>query len=106
MNQKQKLNYTSELGRPITLNVDFTNTTNEIICNIAGHNHKDRDNYRDGLLSITTTSDAYYNDDTDVTTRTKGTVTESAIDVFTINLEERKIKTVRIGGGVNREFTF
>ena len=106
INQKQNIDYRSELGRDITIKADFTNTTNEVICSIAGHSHKDRSLTRDGLLSITTTCDAYYNDDTDVTTRTKGTVTESAVDVFTIDLENRRIKTVRIGGGANREFTF
>ena len=100
------MSYTSELGRPLTFNVDFTDTTNEIICVISGHNHADKSNVKDGLLSITTTSDAYYNDDPDVTTRTKGTVTESAIDVFSIDLDKRTIKAARIGAGNSREWNF
>ena len=106
LNNKNNLSYTSELGRPLTFNVDFTGTTNEIICVISGHNHADKSNVKDGLLSITTTSDAYYNDDPDVTTRTKGTVTESAIDVFSIDLDKRTIKAARIGAGNSREWSF
>ena len=88
-----------------SIHADFSNATGDLICILSGHSHKDASHVSNGLLSITTTCDALYNDDPNVV-RTAGTVTESAFDIFSIDTENKTIKTVRIGGGSNREWSY
>lgn len=83
---------------------DFTNSTNEIICHIVGHNHVDESHVLDNVLTISTTSDANYTDGGHY--RGSGTVYEQAIDVFTINYENRTISAYRVGGGNNRSWNY
>ncbi len=88
----------------INVSVDFTNTSNEVICHITGHNHKDESNIDDGFLSITTTCDAYYNEDGHGAKA--GTLTEQAFDVFCIDYDKRTVKACRVGRGNNREWQY
>lgn len=83
---------------------DFTNTTNEIVCHIVGHNHRDESHVLDNVLTISMTSDANYTDGGHY--RGSGTVYEQAIDVFTINYENRTISAYRVGGGNNRSWNY
>lgn len=87
-----------------SVHVDFTKTTSIVACSIAGHNHIDLSNTTDGLLSITTTSDAALGDGG--ITRTAGTISEQAFDVFTVDTDSKKIKAIRIGGGEDRSWTY
>lgn len=87
-----------------SVHVDFTKTTSIVACSIAGHNHIDLSNMTDGLLSITTTSDAALADGG--IARTAGTISEQAFDVFTVDTENKKIKAIRIGGGEDRSWTY
>lgn len=84
-------------------------------CNIAGlyvgHCHRDYNTTTDkGYLLVGTTLDccnsgqASY--DINYPTRTKGTTNEQAFDVVFFIPSEKKIKTIRIGAGANREFTY
>ncbi len=81
---------------------EYVGTTNKVACCIAGHSHKDQSGVLDGVLHIMTTSDAAYNDGG--WTRTMGTTTEQAIDVFHIDVESGKIYSTRVGAGENREW--
>lgn len=97
-------NKTTYVNEPLGINVDFTNTTSEVICNIAGHEHRDLYHTKDGVLTILTTCDAWLSDDG--VNREPGTITEHAFDVFSIDYTNRTIKTTRIGAGSDREFTY
>lgn len=88
-----------------SLQKDFTDTTNYVLCHLNGHTHFDKHSINDGVLSISTTGDATYNDDQAVT-RTSGATSEHAFDFFSIDLAAKTIKTVRIGGGKNRSWTY
>ena len=87
-----------------SIHVDFTKTTSIVACSIAGHNHIDLSNTADGLLSITTTSNAGLADGG--ITRIAGTISEQAFDVFTVDTDSKKIKAIRIGGGEDRSWTY
>ena len=87
-----------------TFNVDFTNSTNTLICHISGHSHKDESHISNGVLSISTTCDAYYQDDGHGAAT--GTVTEQAFDVFCIDYDAKTINAIRIGRGTNRSWTY
>ena len=104
INNKSIAKYDNE-NIDVHIDEDFTNTTNDIICFISGHNHRDDSDIKDGVLYITTTCDATYNNDP-LVIRTSGTVSEQAFDVFTIDIENRIIKTVRFGGGSNRTWKY
>lgn len=84
-------------------------------CSIAGlyvgHCHRDYDTTTDkGYLLVGTTLDcsSYGQSSYDINypTRTKGTTTEHAFDVVFFIPSENTIKTIRIGAGANREFTY
>lgn len=85
-------------------NWDFTDTTNEIVFHLVGHNHTDESHVLDNVLTISTTSDANYNDGGHY--RVRGTVYEQAIDVFTIDFDNRTINAYRVGGGNSRSWNY
>lgn len=58
------------------------------------------------LVILTTTDCCALKHSTDPTVRTAGTITEQAFDVVQIDADARKIYCTRIGGGVNRVFSF
>ena len=85
--------------------VDFSSASGKIIAYICGHNHKDETHVQNnGLLTISTTCDAHYNDDG--IQRTVGTADECAFDVFFVDKKVKKIKSIRIGAGSDREFSY
>lgn len=88
----------------VKVNADFTETTNELICVISGHRHIDGYSVENNVLNIVTTCDCI--DSKDGYGRKAGTINEQAIDVYCINYDTRKIKTVRVGAGENRNFTY
>lgn len=87
-----------------TVQADFTETTNELICVISGHRHFDGYSVENNVLNIVTTCDCI--DRKDGYSRKAGTVLEQAFDIFCINYDTKNIKTVRIGAGENREITY
>lgn len=95
---KNKTTYTGDIT------ADFSSTTNELICHINGHAHEDASHVSNGVLSICTTCDAYYQDDGYEASR--GTVTEQAFDVYCIDYDANSIHTVRFGRGNDRSWTW
>lgn len=87
-----------------TVNADFRNNTNELICVISGHRHIDGNSVENNVLNIVTTCDCI--DKKDGYGRKAGTISEQAFDVFCINYDTNTINTVRIGAGSNREIGF
>ena len=84
--------------------VDFSSAKGRIILNLSGHWHHDADAYTDGILSVNTFCDAFYNDDPNYTTkRVKGTINEHAFDVVSIDYDAETIKCVRIGAGATEQ---
>lgn len=81
---------------------DFSATTSKVLFTISGHGHRDGSNVLNGVLNIETTSDAYYHDD--VWTRTQGTTSEQAFDVFVVDFDAGKLKAIRVGAGDDREW--
>lgn len=83
---------------------DFTKTNAEFAAYICGHNHQDRAVVEDGTLFISTGCSAYCPDDG--IDRTIESENEVLFDVFFIDKAEKKIKTVRVGAGADREFRY
>lgn len=101
INNKQKLDF--HVGS-INEDADFTDTTNQVVTILAGHNHVDQSSAKDGVLSITTTSDARYGDGG--WNRPKEAYSSQAFDVVSINFDSETINTTRIGGGQDRIFSY
>ena len=101
---KNKTTLTGKFSPNDDINADFTNYNGNIIAYFCGHAHKDLTSNTNGILSICTTSDAAYSDDG--YGRKLRTSNECAFDVVVINKDTNRIKTIRIGGGSNREFTY
>lgn len=100
-------------GRKIMAGLDeiYDTAAATIIGVIAGHIHRDYDITSDkGYPIITTTCDASGTHastyDINYPTRTAGTTTEQAFDVFHIDKDNRKIYVTRIGAGIDREFNY
>lgn len=83
---------------------DFKHSTGDLVCIISGHSHKDESNFKDNVLSISTTSDAMYNKDGYC--RELGTINESAFDIYSIDVINKSIKTTRVGFGDNRAWLY
>ena len=83
----------------------FANTTNDLVCVISGHNHKDQWGTESAFLNIVTMCDARYNYD-GYPQATNGTITEQAFDVFFVDFDNKTIKTVRFGRGSNRAWNY
>lgn len=95
---RNKTTYTGDIT------ADFSSTTNELICHINGHAHEDASHVSNGVLSICTTCDAYYQDDGYGATR--GTITEQAFDVYCIDYDANSIYAVRFGRGNDRNWAW
>lgn len=87
-----------------SIQYDFTGAHGSPLCIIAGHMHKDKTLTESGIRIILTTTDAYDMNDDTLVTRTQGTVTEQAFDVFQVDINAGKIYATRIGGGSDRVF--
>lgn len=102
---------------------DFTNIKSiDVACMICGHNHVDEsiiyDTSKDTteigntvtsnsqILVICTTCDVYANTVHPQYEMIKGTTTEQAFDVFSIDKTNKKIYTTRFGVGEDREFKY
>lgn len=101
INNKKKLSFHNE---SINEDADFTGTTSEVVTILAGHNHVDQSSSKDGVLSITTTSDARYSDGG--WARKPQSYTSPAFDVVSIDYDKGTINTTRIGGGQDRVFSY
>lgn len=85
---------------------DFTGDTNTFVVHISGHAHSDANVTNDGVLNVATTCDSRYNGVSEDYRRVVGTTTEQAFDIFSIDYTNRTVKTVRIGFGNDRNFTY
>lgn len=100
------------IGTQITTALDsiYDTCNATIIGVVCGHVHKSTSTISTkGYPIIATTTDAYLEASSESYTRKLGTTTEQAFDIYYINLEDRTIKTIRIGSGdtsENRSFTF
>lgn len=92
---------------------DFSNANANLVACIAGHSHVDSQEMNDGILFVTTSCDAFPDDDgstknvaIDVITdkREKGTIKEQLIDYYNIDIKNSIVSTLRIGGGKDRYF--
>ena len=101
INNKQKLAFHSQ---NINEDTDFTDTTNQVVTILAGHNHVDQSSAKDGVLSITTTSDAHYTDGG--WNRQKDLYSSQAFDVVSVDYDTEQIITTRIGAGEDRSFNY
>lgn len=106
---KNKVTITNVVDDTTSFDVDFTQSKGKIILNLSGHQHVDNETYNNGILSINTFCDAYYNDDPNYTKkRTIGTINEQAFDVISIDYDNEIIHCVRIGAGASetRKYNF
>ncbi len=91
----------------VEIDVDFTGRGGDLAIWVGGHTHFDETRITtSGIISTATLNDSIHNDSHSEFLHTKGTVTEHAFDVFTIDKNNHKIYTTRIGCGENREFEY
>ncbi len=92
---------------------DFSSAGGTLLCNLTGHEHAERQTFRNGLWHITQPSDAAYSADyrygsapwcENLPERKKGTPWEQNFDVVHIDLRNRALHFTRVGGGGNRTF--
>lgn len=79
---------------------DFRESKGKLICVLNGHSHKDESHVKNNVLSISTMCDTPYNDDKEA--RIRDSISESAFDVFNIDLGKKTINATRIGAGKDR----
>lgn len=72
---------------------------------LAGHAHNDEHAMISGVNVITIDADCFLQT-TGSAARTKGTISEHAFDIFTVDKANRTIYATRIGAGTDRTYTF
>ena len=83
------------------------NMSATLACLICGHVHYDYSNTDNGYLIITTTCDGKQEGGSwSGWNEGAGTILEHAFDVFSIDTKNKTIKTIRIGRGENREWSY
>jgi len=90
---------------PATITADYTSKGGEVICWVSGHVHRDKLFTISGINVITTLHDSLAVMSGEAT-KTAGTATEQAFDIFTINKTTRTVNTTRVGAGADRSFTY
>lgn len=100
----------STYGDSSDYQVDYSESTSTVCCIVGGHLHQDRYSYTDGgvpIIAVTTDNwGAEYELSTTGRANASGTVDEQAFDVFTVDIDNKKVYATRIGYGSDREFTF
>ena len=91
-------------NRRVSTYGDFTSAQAELVAYVCGHAHCDQSAMDDGLLFVGTTCDsrsqiARSTEGIPDWTRTKGTVSEQAIDIFTVDTQNKKLYATRVGVG-------
>ncbi len=90
----------------VNVDVDFTGRGGNFAMWVAGHTHCDEAEYPSGILSTTTIDDALHNVASLPRKHVRGTTSEQAFDVFTVDKNNHKVYATRIGCGENREFEY
>ena len=86
---------------------DFTATTNHVAIHICGHNHRDQNHVEQGVLSVSSMSDALYNDDPAYTQkRTRNTINEQCVNIVSVDTTARTVKICRVGAGDDQEYSY
>lgn len=98
--------YDEIAGYDAQVDVDFTGKGGDFAVWVGGHMHQDIGEYTDGILRVSTLNDSLHNSSKSSFRHVPSTITEQAIDVFTINKKEHKLYATRIGCGEDREFTY
>ena len=92
---------------------DFSRARGTLLCDLSGHEHCERQTFRNGLWHITEPSDAAYNADFrygsapwggDFPDKTAGTPFEQTFDCVHVDRANRALHFTRIGGGGDRTF--
>ena len=89
---------------------DFSSAQGRILCSLTGHEHAERQTYRNGLWHITEPCDASYGDYiagsspwcTDLPNKVKGTIFEQTFDAVHVDRRNNALHFTRIGGGADR----
>ena len=89
---------------------DFSSAQGRILCSITGHEHAERQTYRNGIWHVTEPCDAAYSDYivgsspwcADLPKKEKGTVFEQTFDAIHIDRRNNALHFTRIGGGADR----
>jgi len=88
------------------ISVDFTGRGGYFTAWVCGHFHDSFYEVIDGINCISTLNDSLHQPGHSPYTRTEGTDTEHAFDIFTVDKRKRKIFITRIGAGVDREIDY
>ena len=83
---------------------DYAGMNNRVFAWFTGHSHHDQIIEDGGVAYVGTTCDASTNEDG--IPRAQGTTDEQAVDYVMVDFDALKIKTIRVGGGQNREASF
>lgn len=116
---KDTFNFISavSLKKEVTVNdtlYDFTNCPDVIMC-LSGHMHRDECTYANGMLWVDTACDASYNNykgglfgqPDDFPSKYKGgDIYEQTFDCIGIDVYNKKVDMIRIGGGYDRTYHY
>lgn len=85
---------------------DFTGRGGNFVAWVGGHAHHDLLKDFDGIQAMTVNCDCTHNSNKSAFEHVRGTTTEQAFDVLTVDKKNHKVYVTRIGCGEDREFEY
>lgn len=83
---------------------NFSKCKGKCVLIVCGHTHVDNELITTGGIPVLNTTCDNYNRSVSGLERVKGSVTEQAFDVITVNYVDGSVKAVRVGSGSDRRF--
>lgn len=96
----------SELGMKLNISVDYTEKGGDFTAWVSGHTHYDNIEVFDGITCVTTMNDSMHKSRFASFEKFRGTTSEHAFDIFTVDKRNRKVYITRFGAGEDREFEY
>ncbi len=90
----------------LEISADFNSRGGNVICWVGGHLHYDTIEKHNGIPVISVQNDSLLNSKNSQYTHERGTVSEQAFDIFTVDKSINKVYITRIGCGEDREFEY
>lgn len=104
-NRTSYMNVSMSLEYPAAVYADYTDKGGDIICWVAGHSHADKLFKLDGINVVVCLDDSPLHEP-GTPEKIKGTATEQAFDIFTVNKNTKTVIITRVGAGSDRQFSY
>lgn len=95
-----------DIGVKLSISADYTKKGGNFTAWVSGHTHCDYIENHNGIICVATLNDSMHKSAKSDFEKSRGTTSEQAFDIFTVDKKSRKVYITRIGAGKDREFDY